>query len=49
MVQGSAQAIEAGPDAGGPGGGGAIIRIVPEGIVSWSLVPPKGERDDRPR
>ena len=42
MVQGSAQAIEAAPEAGGPGGGGAIIRIVPERIVSWGLGPTDG-------
>lgn len=37
MVQGSAQAIEATPTAVGPGGGGAMIRVVPEKIVSWGL------------
>ncbi len=42
MVQGSAQAIEATPDAGGPGGGGAMIRVVPEKVVSWGLGAPDG-------
>jgi len=42
MVQGLAQAIEAVPDAGSSGEGGAIIRIVPERIVSWGLVPTDG-------
>ncbi len=37
MVQGRAQALEAPAGAPGAGGGGAMIRIIPEKIVSWGL------------
>jgi pyridoxamine 5'-phosphate oxidase family protein len=37
MVQGHAEAIGAAPDADGPSGGRAMIRIIPEKIVSWGL------------
>jgi pyridoxamine 5'-phosphate oxidase family protein len=36
MVQGHAQAVEGLPTIGA-GGGGAMIRIVPDNIVSWGL------------
>ena len=36
MVQGRAQALEASANASG-GGGGAMIRITPDKIVSWGL------------
>ena len=36
MVQGHAQALEA-PPATGAGGGEAMIRIIPNHIVSWGL------------
>ena len=36
MVQGHAQAVEGLPTTGA-GGGGAMIRIVPDNIVSWGL------------
>lgn len=39
MVQGRAQAPEI-PENAGAGGGGAMIRITPDKIISWGLDTP---------
>jgi pyridoxamine 5'-phosphate oxidase family protein len=46
MVQGRAQALEAPADAG-TGGSGAMIRIIPDKIVSWGLEASDDERAAR--
>ena len=41
MVQGRAQALES-PENAGAGGGGAMIRIIPDKVTSWGLEASEG-------